>query len=91
MRSHLEAKVDVFYAVSDVNATILAGAALVVSSEACPQIVSNDGDFVRRVWLNSPAAHGDVCRDLVEEVRLENSIISQQCLLLLCVLAISKV
>ena len=91
MRSHLEAKVDVFYAVSDVNATVFTSAAFVVTSEARPEIVSNNSDFVRRVRLNSPAAHGNVCCDFVEEVRLENCIIRQQCLLFLCVLAISKV
>jgi hypothetical protein len=56
-----------------------------------PNIISNESHSARVVFLECPAALGQVGVHLIEEISLEDSIVSLQVLLLSSVLHISKV
>mmetsp|Transcript_1445 Transcript_1445/g.2089 ORF Transcript_1445/g.2089 Transcript_1445/m.2089 type:complete len:228 (-) Transcript_1445:260-943(-) len=89
--SHLEAEIDVLDTVAYVDATEVATSRLVIGSEASPEVVSNNSHLVGGVWLDAPAAHGQISGDLVEEVRLENCVVSEQSSLLCLILHVSEV
>lgn len=89
--SQLEDEVHVLCAVANVNSTEVAATSLMVGSVARPDVVSDDGHLAARVFLDAPHSRGKVLAHLIQEVWLENSVVSQQQLFLLIRLHIPEV
>ena len=89
--SQLEDEVHVLLAVADVNSTEVATASLVVGGVARPDVVSDDGHLTAGVLLDTPHSRGNILADLIEEVLLKDSVVSQEQLFLLIRLHVSEV
>lgn len=60
-------------------------------SKASPYMVADDSSFLSAFLLHTPATFWKVSCNIIEEIRLEDSIVFEQLLLLLGVLDVSEV
>lgn len=91
VNSNHEAEVSVLQPVAHVDRTVLLGPALVERCESFPNVISDDGCSALSAFLETPASLRLVRVNIIEEVSLEDGVVSFEVCLLDFVLNISEV
>ena len=76
-QSQHEADVAVLQSISTVNAAEISCGSSVIGGESSPDVIPDDGHLSSGILLDAPHAVWLVAVDLIEEVWLENCIISK--------------